>query len=273
MRAGRLLGLALGLAACSRLAACDKPKKKKEVSLSDERGFLARPEKDEPPFMAQRKANPLLFLWADSMEESGSAERSFKKTGSRLPRPVAETASRPRLEPSLESPASGSRPDPAPPRAEPSAAARDDSRPLSRPEPPPRYRSPAGLKDQPLPARPASFIEPGTAEAQDPAAPRRSVQAVLPAFRGGVESIDAPDVMIADLAAGSFRVQAAPTKRYDSLLLDKVYEFADQGGVYDDLHAAEIPSGFVWVRVAFIDLLGFQHPFTKPRRYRFRRQE
>jgi hypothetical protein len=67
---------------------------------------------------------------------------------------------------------------------------------------------------------------------------------------------------------GSYRVQVATEKEFAHVLFEKIYLFEEGGTLKEDLTKGGLRGGRYWIRLAFIDLLDFQHPYSAPRRFR-----
>lgn len=80
----------------------------------------------------------------------------------------------------------------------------------------------------------------------------------------------ARDEMLQAPESGSYRVQVSHSPEFQSVLFEKVYIFEEEMLILPDLRAYGLPSGIYWIRVAFIDLLDFQQPFSSPKRFRLR---
>jgi hypothetical protein len=158
-----------------------------------------------------------------------------------------------------------------PPKREASpAGARPDSEPLSGSSPGPKDQSPATLTRKKTPHRPIPLIGLEKDPPDPPGEIDEGAAAALPSSTSNEGGAPAPDIQIADLVVGSFRVQVAKEGgKKSGLILDKTYTFADKVELYNDLEAAGAETGHYWVRIAYIDLLDFQHPYTRPRRYKF----
>lgn len=87
-----------------------------------------------------------------------------------------------------------------------------------------------------------------------------------------IEDFDAKarDEMLQTPESGSYRVQVSFTQNFEVILFEKVYIFEEEMLVLPDLRAHGLASGVYWVRIAFIDLLDFQQPFSSPKKFRLR---
>ncbi|MBI5623010.1 MAG: hypothetical protein HY924_04445 [Elusimicrobia bacterium] len=135
-----------------------------------------------------------------------------------------------------------------------------------------RYLSPAAVKGPAVresPVRPsqaapsAGKAAPGVAMADvaDEAAevsPLTEAADVL-----GVVADDPGDV-------GSTRLQVSRTQDFKVVLIDQVYSFIEDADLYREFQQSGLKDGTYYIRFAVIDLLDFQHPYTRPKRFRLR---
>jgi hypothetical protein len=75
------------------------------------------------------------------------------------------------------------------------------------------------------------------------------------------------------MLVGAYRIQISTSPDFSRLLFSKVYDFMEDPDVYGDIAVLELRKGTYWVRYAFFDLLGLQHPFARPRAYFYRPPE
>jgi hypothetical protein len=87
-------------------------------------------------------------------------------------------------------------------------------------------------------------------------------------FAGELESIMYSEMLL----AGSYQVQVATSAEFSEVLFEKAYNFTADIDLQADLYRAGAEDGYYFVRVAFIDLLNYHAPFSKPRVYRFVRR-
>jgi hypothetical protein len=65
---------------------------------------------------------------------------------------------------------------------------------------------------------------------------------------------------------GAYRVQIATSSHFPRILFDKTYPFMTEVDLSADLAGAPERFETLWIRYAVVDLLDFEHPFTRPRR-------
>ncbi|MBI5239481.1 MAG: hypothetical protein HY926_03345 [Elusimicrobia bacterium] len=75
------------------------------------------------------------------------------------------------------------------------------------------------------------------------------------------------------MLVGAYLIQMSTAPDFSRLVFNKVYDFMEDQDVFGDIAALELRKGRYWVRYAFLDLLGGQHPFSKPRSYAYRPPE
>ncbi len=134
-----------------------------------------------------------------------------------------------------------------------------------------RYLSPARPKE-------GKVAEPKVAAATETVAARTEAKAAaLDAKPGEAEppsakglNADIMNAVVDPLEVGSYRVQVSDTEDFKAVLFDRTFAFLESQEVEADLRRSLPKGGKFWVRHAFIDLLEFQHPYSVPKRYRFR---
>jgi hypothetical protein len=75
------------------------------------------------------------------------------------------------------------------------------------------------------------------------------------------------------MLVGAYLIQISTSPDFARLLFSKVYDFMEDQDAFGDIAALELRKGYYWVRYAFLDLLGGQHPFSRPRSYAYRPPE
>ena len=75
------------------------------------------------------------------------------------------------------------------------------------------------------------------------------------------------------MLVGAYLIQISTAPDFSRLLFSKSYDFMEDQDVFGDIAALQLRKGYYWVRYAFLDLLGGQHPYSKPRRYAYRPPE
>lgn len=133
---------------------------------------------------------------------------------------------------------------------------------------PGRYVSPAPLKKviNPLrigeqrladasPVREAAVIDVSAAPAAFPPEPTAAL------------ADEVPDSVVADPEQlGSYHVQVSTSRGFGAVLFDKEYAFMAEIDLKTDLLALDLKPGQYWIRYAVVDLLGFEHPYSRPQR-------
>jgi len=87
-------------------------------------------------------------------------------------------------------------------------------------------------------------------------------------FAGDLDSIMYSEMLL----AGSYLIQIATASAFTTIFFEKSYYFTADIDLQADLRRAGAEDGLYWVRVAFIDLLNYQAPFSKPRVYNYTRR-
>lgn len=78
---------------------------------------------------------------------------------------------------------------------------------------------------------------------------------------------EVPDSVVADPEQlGSYHVQVSSSRAFGAVLFDKEYAFMADIDLKTDLLALELRPGRYWIRYAVVDLLGFEHPYSRPQR-------
>lgn len=263
------------MAAVLLLAACGR---RKAVIVYEERGGLSEP----PVALAGRKSplppvdgrDPPSASVAVPRAAAAASPASKPKAAPPPPRapespagPVGGEALGREASPRRPPGPAGPRPDEHEVRGEPEVRRPDELTPLPT-DRPQRYASPAPLKkvlnplrigDQPL----------GDVSAAD-ADSEIDVSAAPGAFapqRTAALDDEVPDSVVADPEElGSYHVQVSSSPSFGRILFDKEYPFMADIDLRKDLMAMEVRAGRYWIRYAVVDLLGFHHPFSKPRR-------
>lgn len=82
---------------------------------------------------------------------------------------------------------------------------------------------------------------------------------------------EVPESGVADpREIGSYHIQVATNAVFGPILFDKMYPFMADVDVAADLRIRKVKPGGYWLRYALVDLLGFEHPYTKPLRVQLR---
>lgn len=269
VRAGAVAAAALLCAACVR---------GKAVIVYDERGGLSEPPKalvgrKSPLPPAESRDPPPAAVAVPRARAAASSQEKMRSAPPppREPEPPAGPADGEALgrEASRRRP-----PGPAGPRpgehevsGEPEVRRPDELTPLPT-DRPQRYASPAPLKkvltplrigDQPLSDAAAADADSEIDVSASPAA--------FPPQRTGALDDEVPDTVVADPEElGSYHVQVSSSPSFGGILFDKEYPFMVDIDLRKDLLAMEVKSGRYWLRYGLVDLLGFHHPFSRPRR-------
>ena len=170
-----------------------------------------------------------------------------------------------------------SEPPPKPEEGEPRGA-----RTASRPEEiralptsgQPRYFSPKSLK-----RGRRRFVIPASLAADGAEDPDAEAEPDMPDRRAGFsppaeQALDdtVPEATVADpTALGSYHVQIATSPEFAKVRLDKIYGFMADIDLEGDMGAAGLDGGEYWLRWSIVDLLEFEHPYSRPQRLRYRR--
>ena len=147
---------------------------------------------------------------------------------------------------------------------------RPDDVSVSPAGPPLRYVSPAAVKRFQIPQRDPKALEEPAELAEDIQAGADDVpRAGFASTKTGALSEGIPETLVSDPEAlGSYHVQVSLTRSFkkEKLVYDKVYPFMADIDLETDMVEAHHPTATYWVRYALVDLLGFEHSFTKPKR-------
>jgi len=248
------------------------------VLVSDERGGLS-----EPPVALVGRKSPLPPVEGRDTPEApvpvpraraaASSQEKMKPAPPppREPEPPAGPAGGEALgrEASRRRP-----PGPAGPRAgehevsgEPEVRQPDELTPLPT-DRPQRYASPAPLKKVLMPLRigDQSLGDVAAVDA-DSEIDVSAAPAAFPPQRTGALDDEVPDTVVADPEElGSYHVQVSSSPSFGGVLFDKEYPFMVDIDLRKDLLAMEVKSGRYWLRYGLVDLLGFHHPYSRPRR-------
>lgn len=137
-----------------------------------------------------------------------------------------------------------------------------------------RYLSPAKPKDQKVKVEGAEATAKGQAAAIVGRAPAAGSAAPDLGTPPAEVKAEAPQ-LLTDFSEedGSYRVQISDTEDFKRILFDKTYPFLEDFDVRVEMRKALTKGGHYWVRSAFIDLLEFQHPFSKPKHYYVRHKD
>lgn len=272
--AGALLIVALLLAGCAR------EKKRvvfREIGAGTE-PFLVRPPRathlppphgEKPPEATTAVAAPN-SVWTRSKpaERLSQGRKEEREPGSA--RVKSEFLSQESS--TMASPGSaGPPPDEAQVQGEPEARRPDELTPVPA-ERLGRYKSPAPLKrllkTQKLDEQAMAEVAPAAEEAPI------EVSAAVAGFKHQSMALfgdEVPDSGVADpTEIGSYHIQLSSNSAFGAVFFDKDYPFMADIDVAADLRRAKIEPGFYWLRYARVDLLGFEHPYSKPLRVALR---
>ena len=167
--------------------------------------------------------------------------------------------------------AAGPPPDEAHAQGSPEARHPDELTPLPA-ERLGRYKSPAPLKQilktQKIEEQAMPDVAPATEEVAI------DVSAAVASFKPqstAALSDEVPDSGVADpTEIGSYHIQLSSSSAFGAVFFDKDYPFMADIDVAADLRIGKVQPGFYWLRYARVDLLGFEHPFSKPLRVALR---
>lgn len=269
--AGALMAAALLVAGCAQ--------RKKAVLLVGQDGGMepfVRPfarESDLPPPKGDPSPDPAAELVVPRGHVAPAISERSRLAPSR-PEPRESPVERVEREPLRPSPSGMAAPGPAgPPPDESSPQGRPEARrpdiltplPTGRPQ---RYASPAPLRRlRSLPGpneRPMDEVAPGD---EDVAVDASASTGALPPPSTAALRDEVPDTAVAEPSEiGSYHVQVSSSPSFAPPLFDKVYPFMADIDLKTDLAAMKLKPGSYWIRYALVDLLGFEHPFTRPRR-------
>jgi hypothetical protein len=73
----------------------------------------------------------------------------------------------------------------------------------------------------------------------------------------------------ARLDVGAYRVQISVNKSFENPVFDRTYDAMKDINLYEEFVASGVRADrdAYWVRIAFVDLLQIETPFTEPRLY------
>ncbi len=268
--AGALLAAALLLAGCGPKKAVVQYEEAgglsvPPVGLVARKSVLPPPKSDEEPepapVAAARSAVPIAASERGRLappERRGSEPAGAREGGESL-----------RAESSTQAAPGPPGPPPEEMRVEgdPRAQQPDELTPLPT-DRPRRYVSPAPLKKvlntlrigerrlaEAAPVREAAVIDVSAAPA---AFPPQATAALAD---------EVPDSVVADPEQlGSYHVQVSSSRAFGAVLFDKEYPFMADIDLKTDLLALDLRPGQYWIRYAVVDLLGFEHPYSRPQR-------
>ena len=135
----------------------------------------------------------------------------------------------------------------------------------------PRYFSPAPLKEDKSRSRsPNPLEEPeefGDGDVADGLTAKRA--AFAPAATAALADV-VPETGVADPnSLGSYHVQVSASPDFRKIMFNKVYGFMADIDIDKDLVVAGTRPGVYWIRWSLVDLLEFEHPFSRPQRMKF----
>lgn len=265
------------------LAGCDR---KKPTVLYDERDggtapfvrLLGRKSSLPPPKGKDPPVSPPAGIVARGRILAAASERARLSPPQTHPRepmtqrfrgePLRSEASR------QAAPGPGGPPlEEADPRGDPEARRPDELTALPT-DHPQRYSSPAPLKrllNAPrTDDRPMADVAPCD---EDAVVDVSAAPASFPAQSTAPLDDEVPDSVVADPSElGSYHVQVSSSIAFAAILFNKEYEFMASIDLKTDLMALDVKPGEYWIRYAVVDLLGFEHPFTKPQRLLLHKQ-
>lgn len=161
----------------------------------------------------------------------------------------------------------GPPPDEAKNQGRPEARRPDSLTPLPT-DRPGRYASPAPLKRQEKSAQVEGPPAAGAAPVDTPVAvDADAAVAAFPPQPTAALADDVPESGVAEpTEIGSYHVQVSTSPAFGPILFDKIYPFMADIDLKTDLAVKKVPPGGYWLRFALVDLLGFEHPFSRPTR-------
>lgn len=85
----------------------------------------------------------------------------------------------------------------------------------------------------------------------------------------GVDKDEIARLLKARLDVGAYRVQMSATRDFEPVLFDRTYDAMKDINLYEEFLTSGVKADrdAYWVRIAFIDLLEIEKPFTDPRLY------
>jgi hypothetical protein len=250
----------------------------KTVVVHDERGGLS-----EPPVALVGRKSPLPPIEGrDPPVEPVAVPRA---RAAEPPREKMKAAPPPPREPESPAGAPGGealgraasprrRPGPAGPRpdrhdvqGDPEVRQPDELTPLPT-DRPQRYASPAPLKKVLTPLRIGDqALGDAAAVDADSEIDVSAAPAAFPPQRTAALDDAVPDSVVVDPEElGSYHVQVSSSPSFGGILFDKEYPFMADIDLRQDLLNMEVRHGRYWIRYAVVDLLGFHHPYSRPRR-------
>lgn len=244
-------------------ALAGSPSRPGEPSDSDPRpGERKKPNDESPPPSAPPRERPLKD---DRASRKGAPPRAEDDAP-----PARDEDDSWRVKPSTQAAAAaapGAKPDPGEPEGHP-VARRPDGDQVISPGPPVKYLSPAPLKalatGRKTPGAEDAGPQPGEDLAEAGEGARRPAGA--PPVAAMMDD-SLPETGIGDPdAIGSYHVQIASSADFGRVLFDKTYPFMGEIDLAKDLEGAPEHLRTLWLRYALVDLLDFEHPFTRPRR-------
>ncbi len=204
-----------------------------------------------------------------SLSSAGAADAE-NGSPARGPKASAHGAVMP---PSIEPPFSAGRPGAAPgggkmPRGDksplPNTAVADAGAPVpygavAPAAAPPPLSGPAPRGDGSPVAGAVFAISGGGAEEAHPDAPPMS----------GVDKDEISKLLKNRLDIGAYRVQMSATREFSTIVFDKSFDAMTDINLYEEFRRSRIRADrdAYWVRLAFIDLIAVETPFTEPRLY------
>lgn len=133
---------------------------------------------------------------------------------------------------------------------------------------PGHYTSPKPLEELKATPKPASFPE--TVGSPEPEEAALNMSAFPAAFHPAPTepmADEVPESGVTDPSQlGSYHIQVSTANAFEGPLYDKTYPFMADIDLPSDLLGRRTKPGVYWVRYALVDLLGFQHPYTRPQR-------
>lgn len=264
------MAVALLLTGCGR---------KKPTVQYDERGGASEPfariigrKSDLPPPKGKDPPDPPRVIVAHSRLVPAASEKARLSPSQPRPRePMMERFGGEPLRPAASiQPAPGSAgppPDENQAQGDPEVQRPDELTPLPT-DRPQRYVSPAPLKKVLKPLRVGEQALADIAPSGEEAAIDVSAApAAFPPQSTARLDDEVPDSVVADPSElGSYHVQVSSSASFGGVLFNKEYAFMANIDLKTDLMALDVRPGQYWIRYAVVDLLGFEHPFTRPQR-------
>lgn len=231
---------------------------------------LPPPKSQDPPPDPNEIAAPRSQVWAAS-PASARLAHSRPEPHESAPARAASEPLRPAASVMAAPGPAGPPPEKARAQGRPEVRRPDELTPLPTGRPA-RYASPAPLRkllDKPRSEeRPLDEVSPGNEEVAVDAA---AAAAAFPPQSTAALADEVPDTTVAEPnEIGSYRVQVSTSPAFGPVLFDKLYPFMADIDLKSDLTAGKVKPGRYWLRYALVDLLGFEHPFTRPQRITLR---